>query len=317
MITDPVLILGSPRSGTSLLQKITRECPGFYSLPSESNEIWDEYCHPMFREWTSEYIEPEAATPEVVAAIRVRFDSLVWSAWMWRLIRRDNLIWSFERTVHQRKRIRAFYHALSRLREPFRFKGRPRRLVEKTASNCFRLEYVERVFPDARLIYVCRDGRNAVSSIIDGWRHPTRFFSYEVPYVLRIAGYDYQQWNFTLPPGWREYVDRPLEEVCAFQWTQSNEYVLKAEEQGLFGGRILRVKLEDLTASSESELQRIADFMGKPYQGYFSKVASQLPVVNSAEENPTSDRWQRRNTLMVENVIPLIEPTMKKLGYDI
>jgi hypothetical protein len=35
-------------------------------------------------------------------------------------------------------------------------------LVEKTPSNCFRIKYLQSVFPEAKFIYVTRDGRDGV-----------------------------------------------------------------------------------------------------------------------------------------------------------
>ena len=43
MIVNPVLIIGAPRSGTSMLQKVLRNHPAFWSLPSEGDMIWDQF----------------------------------------------------------------------------------------------------------------------------------------------------------------------------------------------------------------------------------------------------------------------------------
>ena len=86
MIVDPILIVASPRSGTSLLQKFVRECEGVWSLPSEGNEIWDEFCHPRLHGWRSEHLTAEDVTPEARERIPRMFDEQVRSDRFWRTL---------------------------------------------------------------------------------------------------------------------------------------------------------------------------------------------------------------------------------------
>lgn len=44
-------------------------------------------------------------------------------------------------------------------------------LVEKTPSNCFRIKYLQSVFPEAKFIYVTRDGRDVAHSAMKEWRN--------------------------------------------------------------------------------------------------------------------------------------------------
>jgi hypothetical protein len=122
-------------------------------------------------------------------------------------------------------------------------------LLEKTASNCFRLGYVTGVFPDAKIIYPVRDGRNTVNSMINAWRHPERFFTYDVPMELHIEGYVHGRWKFVLPPGWRDYTRRSLAEVCAFQWRSCHEFMLAETAKEQYRDRVLRIRLEEFPVS--------------------------------------------------------------------
>ena len=45
------------------------------------------------------------------------------------------------------------------------------RFIEKTPSNCFRVSFIRAVFPDALFVHVMRDGRAAVTSAMEQWRH--------------------------------------------------------------------------------------------------------------------------------------------------
>ncbi|MGH9391854.1 MAG: sulfotransferase family protein, partial [Vicinamibacteria bacterium] len=208
-----------------------------------------------------------------------------------------------------------FWHLLPILPALLR-NGAGRRLVEKTASNCFRLGYVNEVFPDAKIVYPLRDARNNVNSLINAWLHPTRFFTYDVPEPLDIAGYPHRGWKFVLPPGWRAYTRRPLEEVCAFQWRTCHESMLGEIAKPKYEGRVLRLRLEDLVREPERRLRILTDFLELPYDDYFRDVAIRLPVVNSPDNDPSQDKWQRQNRERVEKVLPMVAPMMERLGYE-
>ncbi|MDH5512088.1 MAG: sulfotransferase, partial [Gammaproteobacteria bacterium] len=265
MIVKPVLIIGAPRSGTSLLQKILRDHPVFWSLPSESDMIWDQYCHPSLHGWDSESLDEHDMTPEARANLLREFEKYMCPAGFWKPLQRTGMIWDFRRRPAIRRMLRNVYRQLFPLMQIFFRNENGKRLIEKTASNCFRLGYVNEVFPDARIIYPVRDGRNTVNSLINGWLHPNRFFTYDVPEKIHIKDYPHGRWKFVLPPGWRDYVNRPLAEVCAFQWRACHEAMLAETAKPKYQGRVLRVKLEQIVAEPDHVFRRIAEFIEVPY----------------------------------------------------
>lgn len=317
MIVKPVLIIGAPRSGTSLLQKILRNHPVFWSLPSESDMIWDQFCHPRLRGWDSECLDESDITTEDRDAILKMFEDYMRPASFWRPFEKTNVIWGFRRAPLVRQLLRAaFKHMLPLLKVPSSANNE-KRLLEKTASNCFRLGYVNEVFPDAKIIYPVRDGRNNINSLINAWMHETRFFTYDVPEHLNIENYPHQGWKFVLPSGWRNYVDRPLAEVCAFQWLSCHQSMLNEIAKKKYEGRVLRVRLEDITTNPGHELARIAEFIDLPYDDYFRSVAREMPVVNSQDNDVSTEKWMGKNRGMVEEVLPQITPMMRQLGYEV
>jgi hypothetical protein len=317
MIVKPVLIVGAPRSGTSMLQKVLRNHPEFWSMPSESDMIWDRFCHPSLRGWQSEVLDESDLTDIDRSRIVELFESYIRPAAFWRPFERTNVIWGFRRLPRARRVMRTvFAGVLPHIRRKSD-EGIPKRLLEKTASNCFRLGYVTDVFPDAKIIYPVRDGRNAVNSMINAWRHPDRFFTYDVPASLDIKGYEHGRWKFVLPPGWRDYTGRSLAEVCAFQWRSCNEHMLEETAREKYRGRVLRVRLEDLVAEPEANLQRLAAFLELPYDDYFARIARDVPVVNSPDGNVSRDKWRSENADLIASVMPMIAPTLQRLGYEV
>ena len=85
----PVIIVGAPRSGTSLMQKVIRETPGFVSVAKESDMIWMPHCHPSTNEWQYEGCPDSRITEALVAEIREDFLSQALSANTWRLFARS------------------------------------------------------------------------------------------------------------------------------------------------------------------------------------------------------------------------------------
>ena len=311
----PLVILGAPRSGTSLLQKISRDHPSCCSLPSESDFVWDQYCHPRFRGWRSEELSAADCSDDVAKAIRKLFQQYALPSSVWRDVQRTDLIWTFQRSPLLRKLLRVAYMKAVPLLNAMQSLRRARRLVEKTASNCLRVGYVNRVFPDSTFLYITRDGRSAVSSMLTCWQHPKRFFTYDVPVDLRIPSYDHKRWKFVLPDGWLEFVDRPLEEICAFQWQQCNEAVTRSIEELGLSDRVFRLKLEDLVSDPGSVIREMCEFGELPFDTYFQSISKHLPVVNSPDQDTALDKWRRKNGDLIQRIMPQIKSTQNMLGY--
>ncbi len=316
MIVNPVLIIGAPRSGTSMLQKVLRNHPAFWSLPSEGDMIWDQFCDPGLRGWESEVLDASDLTDEDREQLLQLFEEYIRPATFWRPFEKTNVIWGFRRVPAVRKLMRAAFATVLPIMTRLG-RNRPKRLLEKTASNCFRLGYVDKVFPDAKIIYPIRDGRNTVNSLINAWRHPDRFFTYEVPAELDIEGYEHDGWKFVLPPGWRDYTHRRLEEVCAFQWRSCHEHMLAETAKDQYRGRVMQLRLEEFVAEPERQMAELAEFLDLEYDDYFKAAAADLPVVNSPDNNVSRDKWQGENRQLIERVMPMIAPMMERLGYEI
>ena len=300
-----------------MLQQILRNHDAFWSMPSESDIIWDRFCHPALRDWSSECLDSGDLDPSDRTQILALFEDYIRPASFWRAFESRNLIWGFQRVPALRKAMRFAFRKLFPLLGSFSSRQREKRLLEKTASNCFRLDYVSGVFPDAKIIYPCRDGRNNVNSLINAWLHPSRFFTYDVPAQLQIKGYPHEGWKFVLPPGWRDYTTRSIADVCAFQWRACHEAMLAETCKDKYRGRVLRLRLEDLVADPESRLRELAEFLELPYDDYFDAIARNLPVVNSPDNDVSQDKWRGDNYEAITEILPQIEPIMTRLGYEI
>jgi hypothetical protein len=112
-------------------------------------------------------------------------------------------------------------------------------VLNKHPENSLRIHFLMRIFPEALLIHVVRDGRAAVcSNFTSATRKPER--------AKPFGGY-------IKPRGWRDMLDRPLLEQLAYMWNDSAVY---ASTEGVrYGEQFLEVRYEDLPA----EMPRLAE----------------------------------------------------------
>jgi hypothetical protein len=199
-------------------------------------------------------------------------------------------------------------------REFFLVTGSRRRLIDKTPRNSVRVAFINAVFPDARFVFLQRDGRDNVNSLINAWRTP-RFRTYELPEPHAIAGADPRWWKFVLYPGWERDRSGPLEVVCAKQWKLSNDSALGALH-ALEADRWTTVRYEDLADDPEEEVGRVMGFLRLPYEAEVrrrARAARTTPI--NVVTPPEREKWRRENPKEIAAILPLIRSTMEELGY--
>ncbi len=330
MISSPVMLIGCPRSGTTLLFNILSEVPQLWSIGYESKAILERYHSPAVKNWGSGALEASDLTAASLAYILKEFERQAAPGSFWQRVNRlrgwlrGNALY---RAIKRRGRSEAAGAAASsalpqqgleairqwvRLRNRLRPPQGPIRLLEKTPENCLRLPFLAALFPGLRVIYLTRDGRANVHSLMEGWRQPHLFPGYPVPGGVQIPGDRRGRWAFTLIPGWQALRDHPLEEVCAWQWVRCNEAVLQHRDQ--HGNQIpyLTIRYEQLIASPGQVLPQLAEFLGLPYAGVLNRSAASLPQIN-AVSTPDPEKW--RQNPAIEGVLPILQPTMERLGY--
>jgi hypothetical protein len=190
------------------------------------------------------------------------------------------------------------------------------RYLDKFPRHSLRVPYLNGLFPDAHFVFMRRDGRATVSSMITGWR-TGRFPADPTERIaLTIRGFDGYAWQFEKPPGWQTYTKGShLEEVCAFQWVSANEAALDASAG--IGSRWHDVVYEDLVRRPVEVTRALLDGLGLPAEQAVLDFAASLGehVTKVAVTPPDASKWRRENPSEIARVIPLIAPTMVRLGY--
>lgn len=292
---SPVIIVGAPRSGTSLMQKLIRETSGFVSVPKESEMIWMPYCHPSLNEWQYEGCPDLRITPDVISDIQSTFATQALSADTWRHFDRLGLMERPRLASLLRLTYRALYKPWSRLREAAWYtEAKPGRLVDKSVHAGLWLNLVDAVFPDAHYIHMVRSPETCIPSMIQGWGACDRFRTYQIPEDVTHPrpGTD-GWWYFPMPPDWKDHYHANLVDLCAFQWNAINNSILDHLAPDHFNGRVLRVHLEYLCSDPAPTLDQIARLVDVSVQRLHEQ-GGPLPKVNASSHKVAPDDTTRQ-----------------------
>lgn len=256
----PIFIVSSPRSGSSLLFQTLARAPGVFTIGGESHGLIESVrsLHPRERGWSSNRLIAADASDTVA------------------------------RTLAQR-----FYLAL-RDRDGRPPTG-PARMIEKTPKNSLRVPFLDTIYPDARYVFLYRDPRETLSSMIEAWQSGG-FATYPA-----LPGWRSSPWSLLLVPGWRDLAERPLAEIVAQQWATTMT-VLLDDLATLPAERITALDYADFLAAPQQVVARLCDRLEI---GWDVTLGDTLPLSPTVVSAPRPDKW-RRHEQAIAAVLPLV-----------
>ena len=257
----PVFIVSPPRSGSTLLFETLARAPRLFTIGDESHQLIEGVpgLSPESRGFDSNRLLAEDATPAVAAALRQRF-----------------------------------YEAL-RDRDGRPPQPGPRvRMLEKTPKNSLRVAFLARIFPEAHFIYLYRDPRQVLSSMIEAWTSG-RFRTYP-----HLPGWSGAAWSLLLVPGWRELIGQPLHEIVAAQWSVTTRLLLD-DLQALPVERCTLARYDALLTDPAAEIARLCAATALDWDE--AELALRLSKYTLSP--PDTDKW-RRHAAEIESVLPSI-----------
>ena len=183
--------------------------------------------------------------------------------------------------------------------------GEGLRLLEKTPKNSLRIPFLDRLFPDASFVYLWRDPRESIASIIRAWKSG-KWKTYN-----GLEGFP-GPWSLLLPPGWRELRGKPLEEIAAHQWSITNRIVL--DDLATFAPeRWTTLSYGDLIADPKAQVARLCAFLGIGIDAALAwRLNAPLPHSAFTLTPPRADKWRELEP-QVTQVLPLVEPVWQRL----
>ena len=186
--------------------------------------------------------------------------------------------------------------------------GAPR-FLEKTPKNSLRIPFLNEVFPDARYIYLFRDPRENMSSMIEAWRS-NDFVTYS-----HLPGWP-GKWSLLLPPDHVQLIGKPLEQIVAFQWRAANQFIL--EDLGrMKPDRWTAVSYAEIVDDPYSSIERLCNFADVPFdEGLQAYCQEQLPLSRYTRSPPQPGKW-RINEAMIDRVMPALKPVIDQIDVAV
>jgi hypothetical protein len=193
-----------------------------------------------------------------------------------------------------------------------------RRFVDKNNQNGLCVPYLHALFPDARFVYVRRSPGDNIHSLIEGWGRGDEFahWSAALPAEVRVDGGRYRRWCFFLFDGWRDYLDRPIEEVCAAQYVAMNEAILDARA-AIPSSQWTEIVYEELVRDPVAAFRALWESLGLRFgPRQEAHCAEVLGRPYNAFSPIRLDKWKEQgNRERIERVLPRVEPTAHRMGY--
>jgi len=273
VLDRPIVILSAPRAGSTLLFETLAQAAGVYTIGGESHQLIESIAalRPGRGVVNSNRLTRRDATSAIVAEMRQRFAG--------RLRDRDEQVPASGASV---------------------------RLLEKTPKNALRVPFLLEVFPDAQFIFLQREPRANLSSMMQAWR-AKGWVTYR-----QLPGWP-GPWSLLLPPGYERLQGRPLEEIVAFQWRVANETILE-DLADLPRERWIGARYEDLLRDPRAEIERLLEFAGLSTDARLEEyLAKPLPPSRYTQTAPDPDKW-KQNAAEIERVLPGLAAVSARLG---
>lgn len=263
----PIFIISPPRSGSTLLFETLSNAPELFTIGRESHALIEGTAglSAIDRGFESNRLDAPAATPELAVELRRRFFAEL----------RD-------RSGHAPTQ-------------------QPLRMLEKTPKNALRIPFLAEVFPEAHFIYLHRDLRQTLSSMIEAWQSG-RFRTYR-----QLPGWDGLPWSLLLVPGWRDLRGKALHEIVAAQWDTTMR-ILLADLDALPAERCHVARYDALLDDPACEVARLCAHTGLGWDQPFDHA---LPLSRYTVTAPAVDKW-RRHTELIERILPGLRETWER-----
>jgi uncharacterized protein (TIGR03032 family) len=264
-VREPVFLISPPRSGSTLFFETLAQAPGLATIGGESHGLIENIAvlRPAARDYESNRLIARDADAPVVTALHAAFGAQM----------RDR-------------------------------NGQPAphlRLLEKTPKNALRVPFLAAAFPDAQFVYLYRDPRETIASMLDAWQSG-RFVTYP-----NLPDWSGLPWSLLLTPGWRALAGRPLAEVAARQWAATVEQALD-DLAALPAQRWCVASYDRLVAEPQAEIERVCTFLDLDFD---RTLAAPLPRSRYTLSSPDPDKW-KRHAEDLRDVLPYFEPAAQR-----
>lgn len=269
VLGEPIIILAAPRSGSTLLFETLAQSPDLYTVGGESHGLIEsiESLTPQANGYESNRLTESHVTPTVANQIKINFIN--------------------ELRDRNGKAIKANLP--------------PIRMLEKTPKNALRIPFLSAIFPRAKFIYLYRNPRENISSIIDAWKSG-RFVTYKKLPERKSS------WSLLLIPGWRNLPEEDVAFTAASQWKKAHETMLEDVAQ-MSSKKVLGIRYEDFLENPQVYIEKICEFVDISWDKNLEK---NLPLSRHTLTKPDPYKW-KNNAEELKRVLPIVQQTQEKV----
>ena len=212
----------------------------------------------------------------------------------------------------------------------WRRQGNPTFLIEKTCANSLRIPFVNAIFPEAKFVFILRDGFDVTVSAAKRWRGELEldgrpYFGAKIRHTPLgdLPGYAWQflrarasmfagksdrlaYWGPRFRAMQGLAADTPVEVLCAHQWAACVEKA-DVDLNTLSPDRVLRLRYEDFVARPEEAIRDVLDFLAEERREDDIAAAT-------ADVSQGSIGKGRRASVDDPAVARIVEPVMARIG---
>lgn len=285
MIKRPIIIIGAPRSGTTIVRRCLAMHPVLWHLPAESHMILEGPLDPRTSELDSNRVLAHDIGSKLVSSLQSRFYEKAINLNF--ILSNPGIVFSADH-IYERilSKLTTFTLGnLSKLRKPSSI-----RLLEKTPKNSLRVSLMNRIFPDALFVWNRREPEPNIDSLIDGWYATDEIgpitldryarAGYSIAGQLDLKDYSGRWWKFALVPDWRSLEGCTVGEVAAWQYYQCERHA-ENDLSEIENDRVFEMRHEDFVNRPLELTSKILAQAGLSVDPVVKQFANELPQVNT------------------------------------
>lgn len=212
-------------------------------------------------------------------------------------------------------------------------------IVEKTVSNTLRVDYIKKIFPNAKIIHLYRDGRDVALSAKKRWEGS--LFDKEQQSKKEIIQKIIDLPFFSVSPYLFEYIKNNLKHLflktsknvetwgpiyngmqedkekfdlltlCGMQWNKSVESTMNSLKNYEKNIDFIEIKYENLIENTDIEVEKLKNFLN---------ISDIQKLQNYGKENikkTNKHKWKKETIETIDLLEKCMASNLKKLHYKI
>lgn len=273
----PIIILSAPRSGSTLLFEVLSKSQSIWTIGGESHALIETIpkLNIAYRQFSSNALTEQDVDDELRQQLLLRFSDAL----------QDN-----------------------KGNKPGSTDTTNIRFLEKTPKNSLRVDFFNSLFPDALFIYLVREPKENISSIMQAWRS-NKFVTYP-----NLPGWDKRNWSLLLPEKWQQLNRQPLQSIAAFQWQAANEAIMDSLQK-IDSNRWCMVSYDQLIADPAKTVKQLCQFTDTDFDPALAQLCSK-PLAHSRYtiSIPKPNKWLE-NYHDIAKIWPSTSTTLNKINH--